>query len=233
LVTGGSSWPPRGTPKPTPGSADRVLAAKAATNHHDTIILNQTSGTAPKAINPTQSCTTTNDMPTYVKNYLRQTHRITAPARQAVQALQKPLASGGPRGPGRSLGSGCLPGPRELREPTAPPDSRVFGDSRDRRFPHGNGGPRSSPLANSDQRGLPSQPRVGSRQTGRYSGSEGRGHVSDTEGLAQWAASMLPTWPGSTDKGWQGSRVAGQWIPGIDPGILHPAALGTSAVPPS
>jgi hypothetical protein len=77
----------------------------------------------------------------------------------------------------------------------------------------------------------PSPPRIGSGKTANAVDLRG-GHAIVTPGLAQWAAPVLPSRPGSASKGWQGSRAAGRRIPGIDPGLRHPAALGTSAVPP-
>jgi hypothetical protein len=118
----------------------------------------------------------------YAKNNLRLTFRITAPARQAVQALQKPLESGGPRKPGRGLVGGCPPGPRGSREPTTPPNSqglrRLPGPSCP---PTDTAGPGAPLLANSDRVSSPRLPVLTGGKNGQYSGCEGRGRDSDTE----------------------------------------------------
>jgi hypothetical protein len=142
----------------------------------------------------------------------------------------KPLASGGPREPGRSLANGCLPGPRCSGEPPTPPNSRVFIDSRARRIPHGYGEPGSSPLANSDRVAPLASPHW-RRQNGQCGGFEGGARDSDTGGSPSGRPRCYRRGRGSHLRV---GRVLGQmaadtrnrsWSP-------QPPALGTSAVPP-
>jgi hypothetical protein len=155
--------------------------------------------------------------------------RITAPARQAVQALQKPLASGGPREPGRSLAAGAFRGrgnrenrPLHLTRGSSSTPGLVVSPT-DTANP---GAPRWQIRTDASPRLPPLAP-----ANGQWGGERGGAHVSDTAGSPSGRPPMLPTRPGSTDKGASGSRAAGWQIPG-NPGFRHPAALGTSAVPP-
>jgi hypothetical protein len=170
-------------------------------------------------------------MPTprgYAENHLRLTLRITAPARQAVQALQKPLASGGPREPGRSLAAGAFRGrgnrenrPLHLTRGSSSTPGLVVSPT-DTANP---GAPRWQIRTDASPRLPPLAP-----ANGQWGGERGGAHVSDTEGSPSGRPRCYRRAPGSTDKGERGSRVAEQRIPG-NPGLRRPAALGTSALP--
>jgi hypothetical protein len=121
----------------------------------------------------------------------------------------RPLASGGPRGPGRSLGNGCLPGPRykpcgtphstqlaglwRLPGPSFPPRKR-----RTRELPAGKFGPNASP------RLPPLAP-----ANGQWSGERGGAHVSGTEDSPTGRPRRYRRVPGGVH-GWAtGSRAVG------------------------
>jgi hypothetical protein len=106
--------------------------------------------------------------------------RITAPARQAVQALQKPLASGGPREPGRSLAAGAFRGrgnrenrPLHLTRGSSSTPGLVVSPT-DTANP---GAPRWQIRTDASPRLPPLAP-----ANGQWGGERGGAHVSDTEG---------------------------------------------------
>ena len=180
---------------------------------------------------PTQACTTTICLHPGVceKMSCAKLFRITAPAGQAVQALQKPLESGGPRKPGRGLAAGAL---------------RVRGSQENRPL-HPTRGSLATPgtVVSPTETADPGAPRWQIRTedpprlpalapaNGQCGGFEEGAHVSDTEGS--------PTGRPRCYRRGQGVCIGGQRVLGRRGAVtgnrsqsLPPTALGTSAEPP-